>query len=489
VRLQEGHVFISYVREDSGHVDRIQRVLQSVGVNVWRDKGSLVAGEDWKHSITEAIKKNALVFIACFSDNSRTKELTFQREELLLAAEQLRLRRPDKAWFIPVRLSDCELPHYDVGAGRTFDTFHRVDLIGENWDQGIAELVSGVLTILSPSADAEVPAPIDTDLIVRMKALLRDDRGQIELEDLVRGAANRTFGVLTDLTVFPSNDDALLNRGVDAVHSFLGQANRYWAEVSEIRDALILGCAWGLPSHNALWTMTIERIANSAEGPDGLAMLNELRRYPTTILLYAGGIAAVHRGNFAALKAIAWDAQSRTNRGATPMIAVGHPWLPFGSFELAAQVLAFQSEGEDISDDTIAALAQGTKGKRYTPISDHLHDALREPARAIIDDDSSYTETFDRTEVLFALLAEDAVTQSKATGGGYVWGPWYGSYTWRSKWNPDSGAEVKLEQEFVSYAHNWPPLQVGLFGGSAARAEAAFAVVIEGSQTARQHHY
>jgi hypothetical protein len=42
----EGHVFISYVREDSRRVDRLQQVLQSAGIRVWRDTANLWPGED-----------------------------------------------------------------------------------------------------------------------------------------------------------------------------------------------------------------------------------------------------------------------------------------------------------------------------------------------------------------------------------------------------------------------------------------------------------
>ncbi len=45
-----GHVFISYVREDSDHVDRLQRALQAAGIPVWRDTADLWPGEDWRGS-------------------------------------------------------------------------------------------------------------------------------------------------------------------------------------------------------------------------------------------------------------------------------------------------------------------------------------------------------------------------------------------------------------------------------------------------------
>ncbi|HJQ95413.1 MAG TPA: toll/interleukin-1 receptor domain-containing protein [Acidimicrobiia bacterium] len=484
--LAEGHAFISYVHEDSEDVDRIQSVLEAAGVKVWRDTESLWAGQDWKLRIKEAITNGALVFVACFSENSRAKEQTYQREELVLAAEQLRLRSPEKAWFIPVRLDDCELPHYDVGAGRTFDSFQRVDLIAADWDAGIARLLAGVLNILAPSRPAP-DADVDRGLGARMRDLLLDDAKQIQLEEAVRDATNTAYGVLTNPKAFPTSSD-LLSNDIAGHRYLVEQANRYWAEISEPRDALIVGCAWGRERHYSLWTMTMERIANSAtQEQGGMMALLELRRYPTTVLLYAAGIAAVQRGNYGALKAVAWDAKSRGDRVPVPMIAVGHPWLPFGQAELTAQLLALQSSGGEITDEIIEELKSSRRGKRHTPVSDHLHDALREPARTIIDDDQSYTDVFDRMEVLFALIAADAKEQSEGTDM-YVWGPWYGSFTWRSRYSA-RGPELQLLDDFESEGSEWEPLRAGLFGGSAERAAKSFEIVQQGAQEARHRRW
>ena len=103
---QPGHAFISYVREDSHEVDKLQRTLEDAGVSVWRDTSSLWPGENWRAKIHGAISRDALVFIACFSSHSTARRQTYQNEELLLAIEQLRLRQPDDPWLIPVRFND-----------------------------------------------------------------------------------------------------------------------------------------------------------------------------------------------------------------------------------------------------------------------------------------------------------------------------------------------------------------------------------------------
>lgn len=161
-----GHAFISYVHEDSGEVDALQRALEAAGVRVWRDTSDLWPGEDWRAKIKRAITDNALVFIACFSKTSLARDKSYQNEELALAIEQLRIRPPEVPWLIPVRFDECEVPDRDIGGGRTLTSIQRADLFGDRSDEGAARLVAAVLRILKEQTDAtiadvnESPAPV-----------------------------------------------------------------------------------------------------------------------------------------------------------------------------------------------------------------------------------------------------------------------------------------------------------------------------------------
>jgi hypothetical protein len=147
------HAFISYVREDSGLVDRLQHRLENAGVRVWRDTADLWPGEDWRAKIRQAIRDDALVFIACFSSESLAREKSYQNEELALAIEELRLRRPGDTWLIPVRFSDCDIPDLDIGIGRTLRSIQNADLFGDHEEEGATRLVLSVLRILGRTAD------------------------------------------------------------------------------------------------------------------------------------------------------------------------------------------------------------------------------------------------------------------------------------------------------------------------------------------------
>jgi hypothetical protein len=143
-----GHVFISYVREDSLNVDRLQHLLQTAGVRVWRDTADLWPGEDWRIKIRQAITSNALVFLACFSHNSLGRERSYQNEELTLAIDQMRLRRPGEPWLIPIRFDDCDIPDISIGGGRSLGSIQRADLFGDRFTESSARLVEVVQRIL-----------------------------------------------------------------------------------------------------------------------------------------------------------------------------------------------------------------------------------------------------------------------------------------------------------------------------------------------------
>jgi len=155
-----GHAFISYVREDSAQVAKLQQILEAAGILVWRDTDSLWPGEDWQAKIETAISNDALAFIACFSHNTALRQKSYMNEELALAIAQLRLRQPGEPWLIPVRFDDCDIPNRRIDATRALASFHGASLFGENYDREAQRLVTVVRRLLqqtATSAPAEPP--------------------------------------------------------------------------------------------------------------------------------------------------------------------------------------------------------------------------------------------------------------------------------------------------------------------------------------------
>jgi hypothetical protein len=146
-----GHAFLSYVPEDAASVDQLQQDLETAGIPVWRDTADVWPGEDWRMKIRRAITYDALVFVACFSVESTARIKSHQNEELILAVDQLRMRRPDVPWLIPVRFDHCLVPDLDLGGGRTLASIQCVDLFGKDRDAAIMRLVSTVRRLLGHS--------------------------------------------------------------------------------------------------------------------------------------------------------------------------------------------------------------------------------------------------------------------------------------------------------------------------------------------------
>jgi hypothetical protein len=176
-----GHVFISYVRENRRAVDRLQKALEAKGIRVWRDTADLWPGEDWRQKIQTAIVNDTLVFIACFSRQSNAREVSYQNEELTLAIDQLRLRRPGKPWLIPVRFDNCEVPDLPIGGGRTLSSLQRIDLFGRRLYESTDRLAEMVLRILGrqPGEQGSIntvpglgPPPVIKELMSRDDSII-----------------------------------------------------------------------------------------------------------------------------------------------------------------------------------------------------------------------------------------------------------------------------------------------------------------------------
>ena len=134
------YVFLSYAKEDGVLIDQLQKDLEQYGIKTWRDRDKLYAGMRWKAAIRKAVKDGAL-FIACFSKASEGRSRTYMYEELNLAVEEMRLRPKDRAWFIPLKLNQCEVPDWDIGGGETLSDIQYLELFTD-WEKSIASLVS-----------------------------------------------------------------------------------------------------------------------------------------------------------------------------------------------------------------------------------------------------------------------------------------------------------------------------------------------------------
>jgi len=142
------HVFVSYVSEDQSLVLDLSKALRDSGVDVWLDREKLRPGQRWKSAIRSAIREGGH-FLACFSNAYLRRDRTFMNEELRLAVELLRLQPHSREWFIPVLLSECEIPDIEIGPGESIRDFQWVDL-----SDGNASELQRMITALGGAQEA-----------------------------------------------------------------------------------------------------------------------------------------------------------------------------------------------------------------------------------------------------------------------------------------------------------------------------------------------
>jgi hypothetical protein len=135
-------VFVSYVREDQETVARLANELSAYGIKVWLDKTELKPGHRWKDAIREAISQGDF-FIACFSEAYQRRSKSYMNEELTLAIDELRKRPTDRAWFIPVLLSESEVPARGISASETLRDIQWVAL-HHNWEEAVIRIATAI---------------------------------------------------------------------------------------------------------------------------------------------------------------------------------------------------------------------------------------------------------------------------------------------------------------------------------------------------------
>jgi len=157
------NIFISYVRENQEIIDKLVNDLEAFGINVWLDRNNLNPGDRWQDNIKKAIS-NGNYFLACFSDEYYIRDKTYMNEELTLAIEELRKRSTERAWFIPVLLSDCRIPEQKISSVEKLSDIHSIELY-KDWACGIQKLIS----VIKPNRIDQLKALINTKNVIYEK--------------------------------------------------------------------------------------------------------------------------------------------------------------------------------------------------------------------------------------------------------------------------------------------------------------------------------
>lgn len=135
-------VFISYIREDWPKIRSIIDFLRRRDIDVWVDRDMLRPGERWADLVRRGISEGDF-FIACFSDKFSERKRSYMNEELTIAIEELRKRKREDPWFIPIKLSRCTIPDWSIGAGETLKSLQWVDLTVDR-EKGLEQIAETI---------------------------------------------------------------------------------------------------------------------------------------------------------------------------------------------------------------------------------------------------------------------------------------------------------------------------------------------------------
>ena len=320
------HVFVSYVREDSDVVDGLCAVLEAAQIPYWRDRTSLAPGDAWKAKIRQAIRDGSLVFLACFSEQSRARDKSHMNEELTLAVEEFRKMPPGRTWLIPIRFDAGDLPEWDLGAGRGLDDLNYVDLFGHRHIANAASLVTTIHRVLgekrmSPAsalaAVEQATAADRADLLKRLtKEMLLEPSRRIELDDLISQEVRRITEVLTDPERVAG---PISGTGEEQVVRVATEAQELWKLTEPFCASLQVAVRWGTPESLVPWGNGIRAFVSAATRVQGGSQdLLDLRHLPGVASIMTAGLACASAQKWDNLKYLVADPRIRNRYAQRP---------------------------------------------------------------------------------------------------------------------------------------------------------------------------
>jgi hypothetical protein len=295
-----------------------------------------------------------------------------------------------------------------------------------------------LIVISSLEIPEEQALPSDPFAAVVVKQYLSDPKATITLHDLVVRHV-RKVAIETSKECFPV-------KGVKfTVEEFTRRLQFCEAVTQELRRLLACIAYWGSDIHRHILVKAISRVTDHLETEAGLDIWNILKWYPTLLLCYASGIAAVANDKYDNLNAI-FRAQIVPPRAGS---------------EHTDLALAMGDEILEIERSNAFDAFNSLPGheRYYVPKSEYLFKLLQPEMDDALFLGKEYEMLFDRFEVFLALV-NAAVRKSEEH---HMWGP-VGRFGW--KIGRGTGREnplINLLQEAKDDGEKWPPFKAGVF--------------------------
>ncbi|MFZ5909608.1 MAG: SIR2 family protein [Chloroflexota bacterium] len=290
-------------------------------------------------------------------------------------------------------------------------------------DAFFSELAEKLLSI----SEFDRPHPLSAQAAVAtLKRYLEDEKYKIRLRDLVMQEVENLHEN-TSVENFPLGN-------VRFTPEELSKRVQRYESLTEILQAMaVVGGFWGNHNLAECFTKALERLTDFLDGYSHGVWTN-LRLYPSLIMLYSTGLAALAAQNYEMLVAVLIRAQDRSiDREPKPLILSLSP----------AQVM-----------ETNIARQLPNHERQYFPVSEHLFQILAAPLKEFLPNSRDFEETFDRLEFFCALAVADLGSEFSRH-----WLP-MGRFGWKYQ-NGGVHISKKIQLEIERDGENWLPLKSG----------------------------
>lgn len=488
------HVFISYVRQDEAAVDRLCDLLKAANIPYWRDRDSLGPGDSWQRVIRDAIRDGSAVFLACFSENQRAKEKSVMNDEIAIAVEEFRQRRPNKTWLIPVRFDDGDIDDWDLGAGRSLRGINYSDLFGHRYTTEAVKLITRIQDVFGgPTSDpATIQASVQQlskgDLPAKLRELTKtfmlDPTKRIELDDLIAAETQRVLAELKSTDRFPLNVTAenadRAERDLDLLIAEL--ATDYWHLIEPLCWSLEVAARYAAKAEQLTpWIRALKALHSyAAEMVGGRTVLIKLRYIPMLAYVVTAAVATVGDERWDNFRQLLIETTVPLRAGDTTVTSVAEAvdfYTPFtDAGKNAPSALAHAADGDRYTlESALTALRDRATTHRLQPIADWMCVMLRPVFAGQFADNDSYEDAFDRAEIMLGLVTTDIISMVAKQNPELAWlsgTRWFGRSAWRYKHSRTNPVH-EYAQVLDTTGANFGPLKAGLFGGQTDRAETA----------------
>ncbi|MCY3994378.1 MAG: SIR2 family protein [Caldilineaceae bacterium] len=284
------------------------------------------------------------------------------------------------------------------------------------------------------------PHPLSTQAAVAsLKRYLPEPRYEIRLSDLIEESVTRVVESVST----PFFD---VNSPEPNTETVTERVRAYEAACSTLLAMAATGGRWAKEAHYDNWRRILERLA-TVPHLDGQLMWLGLQRYPATLVLYALGLGALSTDRLHFLGHIL-STEIQTNDETK---AVSHLLTPNGVFK--GFHLVFNSPRE------VMQILEGMKD-RHTPLSDWIHEAMRQHIGNTAYNSEQFDSLFDKLEILMA-LSYAYHDDKKAEPWYRYWTP-LGRYVWRFQTKERILREI--EESISTHQHESLYVTSDLFG-------------------------